>query len=271
VQSANPQDLAILEREHGYEDAINAIKFTRQAGIDNYSVDLIFGVPYQTMARWQHSVQLALALDPAHISLYNLTIEHGTPLEAMIHKGLLSSSDPDLAADMYEWTIAYLNEQGFAHYEISNWAKPDGQGHLPASVHNQQYWRNLPYLGLGAGAHGFAGRTRTMNVLAPAAYIQRIKTGEVREFPRTPATVNAARIDSRTEMGETMMMGLRLLREGVSDAIFASRFGQSIEAVYPEETQKLLGQGLIEWQADKRLRLTERGALLGNQVFMEFV
>jgi len=218
-------------------------------------------------------VRLALTLEPEHISLYNLTIEHGTPLEAMLNKGLLRAPDPDLAADMYEWTIEYLDGQGFVHYEISNWARRDTAGRVMASVHNQQYWRNLPYLGLGAGAHGYVNGYRTMNALAPAAYIQRMANGASREFPRTPATVNATPIDAQRDMGETMMMGLRLLQEGVSDETFTKRYGQGIEAAFPEALKLLHGKGLLAWHENgtRQLRLTERGMMLGNQVFMEFV
>jgi oxygen-independent coproporphyrinogen-3 oxidase len=274
VQSAHPQDLAILEREHGYADAIQAVDATRRAGIARFSVDLIFGVPYQSMERWQHNLELALALGPEHISLYNLSIEHGTPLEAMLNKGLLAPPDADLAADMYEWTIDYLAAHEFVHYEVSNWARRDAQGNVLSSKHNQQYWRNLPYFGFGAGAHGYAGGYRTMNALAPAAYIQRIKDGQARAFPRTPATVNAAHIDQARDMGETMMMGLRLLNEGVSDEAFKTRYGQGIEDAYPEAVPALRGRGLLNWSENgggRDLRLTERGLMLGNQVFMEFV
>lgn len=270
VQSANPEELRILERQHGYEDAIHAMKYSRQAGFDNISVDLIFGVPYQSLQSWQQSVSLALDFTPEHISLYSLTVEHGTPLEKLVEKGIVSSPDPDLAADMYEWTMEYLGEKGFVHYEISNWAREEASGAILSARHNLQYWRNQPYFGIGAGAHGFMAGVRTANVLAPQAYINRLKDGSVRDFPRSPATVNAKAVTKEVEMGETMMMGLRLLQEGVHAEGFKKRFGQSLEIVYQTEIEELIALNLLEWES-RRLRLTYKGRLFGNQVFMRFV
>jgi oxygen-independent coproporphyrinogen-3 oxidase len=136
-----------------------------------------------------------------------------------------------------------------------------------------QYWRNQTYLGLGAGAHGYVGGARTANVLSPAAYIQRLKNGRVRQFPRTPATANLQIIDKVTEMGETMMMGLRLTQEGVSKAIFKERFGINLQEKYGPEIRELQSIALLEWVGEEndRLRLSSRGRLLGNQVFMQFI
>ncbi|MCH7664216.1 MAG: radical SAM family heme chaperone HemW, partial [Chloroflexi bacterium] len=115
VQSANPEELRLLERQHGYADAIQAVKYARLAGFDNLSVDLIFGLPYQKLSTWQHSLELALALNPEHISLYALTIEHGTPLGHWVSRGLLPVPDADTAADMYEWTMRHLDANGYQH------------------------------------------------------------------------------------------------------------------------------------------------------------
>jgi oxygen-independent coproporphyrinogen-3 oxidase len=178
-----------------------------------------------------------------------------------------------------------LEQAGYQQYEISNWARLDGQGNLRSCRHNLQYWRNLPYLGLGAGAHGFTGDYRTVNVLSPVDYIQRLSIGygdtqwaidgidSHPGFPWTPATIEMNPIDIQTAMGETMMMGLRLVEEGVSESDFKLRFRRSLREVYAQEIQQLLGLGLIEWSgvAQDHLRLTPRGLLLGNQVFMHFV
>ncbi len=142
-----------------------------------------------------------------------------------------------------------------------------------ACRHNLQYWRNLPYLGIGAGAHGYAGGFRTANVLGINAYIQKIGNGGVGTFPSTPATVNLTPIEPWTEMQETMMVGLRLTHEGVTRGTFYQRFGRSLEELFGREIEECLTLGLLEWAGAKkdRLRLTERGRLLGNQVFMRFV
>jgi oxygen-independent coproporphyrinogen-3 oxidase len=285
MQSADPGDLRILEREHDFFDVVNAVKWARLAGFENLNLDLIFGLPYQTLESWQHTLNLAVGLNPDHLSVYNLILEHGTPMNAWVARGLLNEPDDDVAATMYAWAMEYLPKAGYAHYEISNWARRDADGQVMACRHNLQYWYNLPYLGLGAGAHGFAGGVRTANVRAPGAYIERCLREKAslrlqekrgggaegkRKFPRTAATVNVTAIDRSTEMQETMMVGLRLVEAGVSGETFERRFGEKIEVVFEKELKELIGNGLLEW-VDGHVRLTERGKWVGNQVFMQFV
>jgi oxygen-independent coproporphyrinogen III oxidase len=270
VQSAHPDDLRLLERQHNYLDVIQAVEWARKAGFDNLSLDLIFGLPFQPLERWQSTVELALGLNTEHLSLYALTVEHGTPFRHWAERGLVPMPDDDLAADMYDWACERLQKAGFEQYEISNWACRDSSGQLLSSKHNLQYWRNQPYLGFGAGAHGFAGGYRTANVLGIQAYIQRCREGQQREFPLGPALANALPVDRWTEMQETMMVGLRLIQEGVSNTAFTRRFGQTMEQAFGKQIQMLVGQSLLEWEGD-RLRLTPNGKLLGNRVFIEFV
>jgi oxygen-independent coproporphyrinogen-3 oxidase len=282
MQSAYPGELAFLEREHQYEDVISAVKWARQAGFDNLSLDLIFGLPGQRPETWNGSLTLAVDLAPEHLSLYALTLEPGTPMHKWAVRGLIPEPDPDLAAEMYEQAGEKLAAAGYVQYEISNWAKtaPDAKiRNLQSTIenptwacrHNLQYWRNQPYFGFGAGAHGFIGGFRTSNILAPKSYIRRFsQPADAALFPRTPVTVGVQPIDLQTEMSETMMMGLRLTREGVSDACFQARFGVSLREIYADQIDKFTGWGLLEWVGD-HLRLTERGYLLGNQVFSEFV
>jgi oxygen-independent coproporphyrinogen III oxidase len=273
MQSANSEQLRLLERQHGLFDVLQAVDWSRQAGFDNLNLDLIFGIPYQTLEMWQQTLERALSLHPDHLSLYALTLEHGTPMHKWVERGLLPQPDDDLAADMYEAASLRLAECGFVQYEISNWARQDKQGNLLACRHNLQYWRNLPYLGFGAGAHGYAGGVRTVNVSLPAAYIDRCLTGSPHEFPRTSATVEANPIGRQAEIGETMMMGLRLTSEGVSAASFENRFGITLNDKFKNQIERLRKLGLLEWWGDNQdiLRLTTRGRLLGNQVFMEFI
>ncbi|MFN2196960.1 MAG: radical SAM family heme chaperone HemW [Anaerolineales bacterium] len=273
VQSANLEELHMLEREHDFVEVIQSVQSARMAGFDNLNLDLIFGLPYQALETWQHTLSLALMLQPEHFSLYALTLEHGTPMYQWVRRGLIGEPDSDLAAEMYEWAAAHLDRAGYEQYEISNWARLDTGGKLLSCRHNLQYWRYQPYLGFGAGAHGFAAGVRTANVLAPGAYIQRLAHGQPSEFPRSPAAVNVLPIDAETGMGEMMMMGLRLTQEGVAEAVFEARFGQSLESVYASQIQRLARIGLLEWhgQLDRRLRLTQSGRLLGNQVFQEFI
>jgi oxygen-independent coproporphyrinogen-3 oxidase len=280
VQSANPGELRLLERQHDYSDVTRAVSWARRAGFDNLNLDLIFALPEQPLSAWQRTLELTLDLAPEHFSLYALSLEHGTPFDAWARRGLLSTPDPDTAADMYEWASEKLAMHGYTQYEISNWARRDAGGNLLTCLHNLQYWRNLPYLGLGAGAHGYANGLRTANVLSPMAYIERLHPANLSTapaeaqrqiaFPRTPATQTAQPIDRTAEIGETMMMGLRLVQEGVSAEVFQRRFGQPLEELFGAQIQHLIQLGLLEW-SDTCLRLTQRGRLLGNRVFVEFL
>ncbi|MEJ5202145.1 MAG: radical SAM family heme chaperone HemW [Anaerolineales bacterium] len=273
MQSAHETELNLLERQHNLEDVEHAVDWARRAGFKNLNLDLIYGLPHQTLDSWLHTLKIALTLAPEHLSLYSLTIEHGTPLHRKVQNGTLPAPDDDLSADMYETAIEQLETAGFAHYEISNFAIRDQNGHIMACEHNLQYWRNLPYLGFGAGAHGFAGNYRLSNVLRIPSYIQHVQNGKVLAFPFSPATTSHTRIDQNTEMQETMMVGLRLTREGVSKRIFLKRFEKPLEIVFRNEIKTMTQNGLLEWAGEggDTLRLTRRGLLLGNQVFMQFI
>lgn len=265
VQSSHPHELRLLDRLHLFGDAAQAVAWARAAGFEAVNLDLIFALPHQTLDRWRQTVERVLALGPDHVSAYALSLEHGTPLRAWVHRGLLPMPDPDLAADMYLLGDALLRQNGFTQYEISNWARP-GQ----ACRHNLQYWRNLPYLGFGAGAHGYAAGQRYSNVLAPAAFIERMASSKATPFPLSPAHQQTTPITQDDEIGETMMMGLRLIEEGVSLDSFLARFRQALPDRFAREIKRLSARGLLELTED-RLRLTEAGRLLGNQVFQEFV
>jgi oxygen-independent coproporphyrinogen-3 oxidase len=275
AQSAHPEELLLLGRIHNFKDVIQAMENARGAKFEVISLDLIFGLPHQTLQAWQHSLDQVIELEPDHLSLYALTVEHGTPLQKQISRGYHPTPDPDLAADLYEWATERLEQANYRQYEISNWAKSDTNGKDFTCRHNLQYWRSLPYLGLGAGAHGYTHDVRTANVISPQAYIHRClhssTTMHVLRFPRTPATAHAHKIDCAMEMSETMIMGLRLTHEGVSDVAFLQRFGQSLHEVYGKHIDRLIQQGLLEWHEEDVLRLTPKGRLLGNQVFIEFV
>lgn len=282
VQSANPEELRMLERAHTFFDVIEAVKWARQAGFQNLNLDLIYGLPEQTLPHWQTTLERVLALHPEHLSLYALTLEHGTPFGRWATRGLLPLPDPDLAADMYEWSSEFLAANGYVQYEISNWAlRKDESGKMKDEInssftcrHNLQYWRNLNYFGLGAGAHGYVDGIRYSNVLRIKTYIERLSNIEYpmlkTVFPLTSATVNHHRNTQREDMQETMMTGLRLTDEGVSAEDFHRRFGVPLDQAFGNEIKELLSLTLLEWAGDT-LRLTERGRLLGNQVFMRFV
>jgi putative oxygen-independent coproporphyrinogen III oxidase len=284
VQSANTEELHMLERAHNFFDVIEAVASARKAGFDNLNLDLIYGLPEQTLSTWRTTLKRILDLHPEHISAYALTLEHGTPFGRWSSLGLLPLPDPDLAADMYEWAGETLEANGYVQYEISNWAKGLALGgaeqeqrvhHIPAFAcrHNLQYWHSLPYLAFGAGAHGYASGYRYSNVLRIKTYIERLNTANWlpdTAFPITPATVNHHKQTLTDDMSEYMLNNLRLVEVGASDLDFKSRFGTRLMDVYAAELEELIRFGLLEWNGDS-IKLTKRGRLLGNQVFMRFV
>jgi oxygen-independent coproporphyrinogen-3 oxidase len=297
VQSANTEELHMLERIHNFFDVIEAVTSARKAGFDNLNLDLIYGLPEQTLSTWQTTVKRILDLHPEHISAYALTLEHGTPFGRWSSKGLLPLPDPDLAAEMYEWASDELEANGYVQYEISNWAKTNAESRMqneenlsfiiPHSAfecrHNLQYWRGLPYLAFGAGGHGYANGYRYSNVLRIKTYIDRLNTDHRSlplDFPLSPATVNQHKQTPKDDMSEFMMTGFRLTQEGVSADEFQTRFGVSMRDVFGKEIDELLKLGLIEspspaGRGDRGegevLTITKHGRLLGNQVFMRFV
>ena len=292
VQSANAFELRMLERAHDFFDVIEAVTSARKAGFDNLNLDLIYGLPEQNLDTWQTTIKRILDLHPEHISAYALTLEHGTPFGRWSNKGLIPLPDPDLAADMYEWLSEALEANGYIQYEISNWAMNVSalsgaeRSRIASSTpslacqHNLQYWRGLPYLAFGAGAHGYANGYRFSNVLRIKTYIERLNTDDsslIIAFPFSPATVNHHKQTLNDDMSEFMMTGLRLTQEGISTEEFQNRFGKSVLALFGKEINELLKLGLIEKQtsefleSSEVLRLTQRGRLLGNQAFMRFV
>jgi len=273
MQSAHPQELRVLTRLHDYPDVVRAVSSARTAGIDNLSVDLIFGLPGQTMQRWADTMELALNLEPEHISLYSLIVEEDTPMFSWAARGLVDLPDNDSAADMYEYAMERLDAAGMQQYEISNWAQARSGGGVYSCRHNLQYWRGLPYLGFGAGAHGYAAGWRTANTGPILAYIQKMNEGGSLPFPRSSANQESHALEELEEQGEFMMVGLRLTEEGVSSRVFLERFGKPLEQAYDRQIAHLQRAGLLEWvgASERRLRLTKHGRLLGNQVFLEFI
>ncbi len=264
AQSFNPAVLTMLGRLHSAGEIGETVTSARRAGAQNLNLDLIYGLPNQTLKLWQDTLQQAIALEPDHLSLYSLTLERGTALRAQVVRGELPPPDGDLAADMYETADALLTAAGYRQYEISNWAKPGF-----ACAHNLTYWRNQPYLGMGAGAHSFSAGKRWWNVRPVPRYVEMVSAvGE--SHHAHPAQVGFEPIGRRLEMGETMMLGLRLIEEGVSLASFEARFGVSVGEVFGSTVEKLKALGLLE-QDGQRLKLTPAARLVGNQVFAEFL
>ena len=274
VQSTNSQDLFRLDRFHDIEDVLNSMSFARKAGFTNISLDLILGLPWQDLRSWEETLKRALELQPDHLSIYSLIIEPGTVFYNWYQKGKIVLQDQDLEADMYELTMDKLETEGFEHYEISNWARTAPKVDF-RSLHNLQYWLNLPYLGFGAGAHGYASDIRTENVKRIDEYITLIQQNgsNLFDFPRSPSTINTTLVDNATKMRDFMLLGLRLVSQGVTQSRFQDDFGLSMRHVFLKEIEELIKQGLIFWADDEQnqLKLTKRGVLLANRVFMAFV
>jgi oxygen-independent coproporphyrinogen-3 oxidase len=267
MQSAQPDELRLFARRHSLDDVQISLDTARAAGFDNINLDLIYGIPRQTLSQWQHNLDTAIDLAPTHLSLYSLSIEDATPMQRWLEEGKMDRPDPDLAADMYEWATDRLAAAGYEQYEISNWAKPGFE-----CRHNVHIWRNLPYLGLGAGAHGGAAATRYANVLLPNDYIARIESQPApRPFPLSAAADEIDPLTLPDVMAETMMLGLRLIQEGVALDTFSAHFERELWDVYGTELDRLIREGLVTLDADRCVRLTRRGRLLGNYVFREFI
>ncbi|MBM3124532.1 MAG: radical SAM family heme chaperone HemW [Chloroflexi bacterium] len=273
AQSANTEELRMLEREHDFFDVIEAVSSAKKAGIRNVNLDLMYGLPGQALATWQTTLKRVVDLNPTHISAYALTLEHGTPFGRWSSKGLLPLPDPDLAAEMYEYTMDFLAKHGYFHYEISNWARAGYE-----CRHNLQYWRSLPYLAFGAGAHGYFGNLRYSNVLRIKTYIDRLlghdRVEKKRDFPLSPAVVSSTRQTHAEEISDFMITNLRLVEPGVLDREFRLRFGIGVMEKFPLEIEELIAAGLMERASlddTQSFRLSARGRLLGNQVFMKFI
>ncbi len=271
VQSFDDDELRRLDRIHNAAQAVAAYRAARASGFENVNLDLIFGLEGQTLAGWRANLLRAVALAPEHLSLYGLTVEPGTKLAWQVEHGAAPAPDPDLQADMYEATGELMAAAGFAQYEISNWSRPGR-----ACAHNLIYWRNQPYLGLGAGAHScFAGR-RFSVVRPPAGYIARVATatggivpsGETLR-PRFPQIAEETAIDPLTDASDTAILGLRL-NEGIDLAAFTRRHGVELDALAGPALAELEAWGLVE-RRERRLRLTPRGRLLSNEVFLRLL
>ena len=281
VQSLDNDLLNLLGRRHDADGAMAAYRTLREAGFDNVNLDLIYGLPRQSLEQWQDTLQRLADLEPAHISLYALTVEEGTPLHRWVERGEVPHPDADLAADMYQYARALLGERGYHHYEISNWSKPGPDSPIGlASQHNLAYWRNLPYLGVGPGAHSSLGGYRFWDMDSPRGYIDATKAW-AEKVSGPIASIDGRWLDSAGPVGgyeqigddlamaETMFLGLRLL-DGLDLAEASGRTGADLAARYEPQIAELLDLGLLV-KRDTLIRLHESAYLVANQVFTRFL
>ena len=275
VQSLDDGLLDLLGRRHNAHQAVHAFQEARDAGFTNINLDLMYGLPRQSLAQWKDTLERLVSLRPNHVSLYCLTLEAGTPLIRWVEEGRLPGPDEDLAAEMYQFARESLADAGYHHYEISNWAESGRE-----SQHNMAYWLNLSYLGVGPGAHSRLGDYRFWDVSPPRLYADKVKQWHDRSPHQLTSisheTLEMALpvgghefIDTGTACAETMFLGLRLL-DGLDLSEASAKAGADLETLYETQIQELYDLGLLE-HIDGRLRLTSSAYLIANQVFTRFV
>jgi len=257
AQAFDDRLLKAIGRIHTADQIYTSVDLIRDAGIVNINLDLIEGLPGQTLDQWQASLAKAVELEPAHISCYSLMLEENTPFYRDYQEGKLQLPLEDTTAAMFDYTQAYLPRMGYHHYEISNYAKPRCEAR-----HNLIYWRAEPYLGLGSGAHGCYQQIRYSNTDDLELYIQSWHTCK-------PAYASWDPVSRDQAMDEMMFLGLRLI-DGVELNRFYQRFHCSVHDVYGMEIARLKSRGLVE-ETGGHLKLTPRGRSLGNMVFSAFV
>ena len=265
VQSLDAGELQFLDRLHSAARAAEAFKLIREAGFTNVNVDLIYGLPNQTLQTWQSTLEQVLTWGgdgPDHLSCYALTVEEGTPLASRVAAGRVREAESDHVAELAEWTARRLVRAGYEQYETSNYAR-DGL----RCEHNLIYWRNQEYAAIGPGAHGYVEGVRYQVVRSPRQYIQRLRTDSSVELSAglpSPAIVEAERVSAWDDLLDTLTSGLRLF-EGLEEAALPPLY-----AALRPTLDWAVAHGLAE-RAGGRLRLTARGHAVANEVFVRLL
>lgn len=256
VQAFQNSLLTGIGRIHDTDDVYRSLENARRAGFDNMSIDLMFGLPNQTLAMLAESVDKALELGLPHYSIYSLKVEENTLFHTMYQRNQLPLPDEEDELNMYLLLMERMQAAGYKQYEISNFAKPGFE-----SRHNMTYWRNEDYYGLGAGAHGYIGRQRHVNIKGVNPYNEAANQG----LPR----LESFEVSREEAMEDFLMVGLRVL-DGVSRSRFRQQFGISMEEVFAGPLNKMVGAGLLD-STDDGYKLSSKGILFGNDVFAEFI
>ena len=249
-------ELAAL-RNDGWWMAHESIATLRAAGFDNLNLDFIFAIPSQTPAQWEQTLRRAIALEPQHLSTYELTYEDDTPLFRQLQAHDVARLDEATATGMFERMLELTAEAGLRQYEISNIARPGCE-----CRHNLNAWRGGDYVGVGPSACGYVDGWRYRNVPDIDAYVARIERGE-------PPTDHVERLSPRARAGELAAFALRM-NEGISATAFEQQTGFRLDRLWPDALRDLAGQKLVEWDGE-RLRLTPRGRLLADSVAEAFI
>ncbi len=264
IQSLRDPDLVTLARGQTAAEGMAAFAAARAAGFENVSLDLIYGIPGQSLADWRDGLSRALALEPDHLSLYALQLALAPdewaapprPGALRWRQRMVPRQDDGVAAAQYELAEELLDRAGYGHYELSSWARPGFE-----SRHNSAYWERRPYTGIGAGAHSYDGEIRSWNERDLDRYLAGIESGE-------RAVAGSEQLDEATRAFEAVALGLRRVA-GFSRAAFAAEFGQDPWQRYPAAVEETVAAGLIEVAGDA-IRLTARGRLLANEALVAF-
>ena len=256
LQSANEDELKLLGRPHGYGEFLETYTAARRAGFDNVSVDLMFGIPSQTVESFAHTIDTVVALAPEHISAYGLRIEEGTPFDGMRNSLHFPSEDEE--AEMAELVADRLKNAGYEHYEISNYARAGKR-----SRHNMRYWLGADYLGFGPTAHSYFEGARFETSPDLAAYLTAVEQGNFDSLWQ-----NKTVIAGKEQMDEYVMLHMRLF-DGIDLGDFSHRYGTFFENIYGDVTPLVQGGFLIK-TAD-RLAFTERGMRVSNAILADWL
>ncbi|MGN7476648.1 radical SAM family heme chaperone HemW [Solibacillus silvestris] len=257
VQSFDQSLLKKIGRTHSNEHVYETIQNAKNVGFENISIDLMYGLPGQTMKEWQHTLEKALALKLPHYSAYSLIVEPKTIFYIQYAKGKLNLPTEDIETEMYGVLMDTMEAQGLKQYEISNFAH---EGY--ASTHNKIYWDNDEYAGFGAGAHGYLEGIRYSNVAPIKKYIETVMEGK-RPILQEHEVTNEEKLE------EQMFLGLRKVA-GIAHEEFEMKFHQPMLSVYEEKISRLQKEQLIEFDS-KGIRLTRKGRFIGNEVFQRFL
>ena len=257
VQSFDEGLLQKIGRTHSNEHVYETVALAKEVGFTNISIDLMYGLPGQTLEQWQHTLQKAFALNLPHFSAYSLLVEPKTVFYIQYNKGKLTLPTEDLEATMYGVLMDEMERHGLHQYEISNFAK---DGH--ASIHNKIYWDNDEYAGFGAGAHGYVNGVRYSNHGPLKKYMEALARGE-------KPLIHTHDVTRDEQLEEQMFLGLRKTA-GVTHADFERKFGEPMQQVFGTVVAEEVQKGHLE-SDEVGVRLTRRGRFIGNEVFQQFL
>ena len=256
VQSCNEKDLHFLNRRHDREQALRAVGLCKENGIPNISIDLIYGLPGQTLEEWQENLNDAIHLEIPHISAYHLIYEEGTALYKLMEAGKVAPIEEELSVTLFSTLINRLAEAGYLHYEISNFARP---GYF--SQHNSSYWTGKKYIGIGPSAHSYDGESRQWNISSLPHYLEGIRTG----IPN----IEIEKLDINTKYNDFIITGLRTMW-GIRTSDIREQFGEEKQAYLERQAATYLHQGLLIYENDT-LTLSKEGIFISDGIMSDLL